>query len=239
MAEWWTLDEGPKQTAELFSPLDPDDDEMPTYIGGELEKPWRLANSFLLAADTLADAWRVAVQQDGREPETALPIIHNYRHAIELSLKSHCLRTRNLLRFGGSMGIGTDAAPANLEKQLNTHSIAGLVKILESLLEGFAVGEEGRRLPEQTARILTYLHDLDAGGMAFRYATQPVRGSKMLEWEPIRPEPTPIYLGSAMTRLHGAAQMLAWGVDGYLDAYEDHLQDRWREYQQNMEDYGP
>ena len=232
MGEWWGLDGAPKPTAELFSPLDPEGEEIPVYIGGEAEQPWRLANSFLLAADTLADAWRLVARGHGHEPDTALPIIQTYRHAIELSLKSHCLRTKNLLSFGGHMGIGTDKAPTDLEKQLSTHSIAQLVKILESMLEGLAVGEEGRRLPDETAQILTYLHDLDARGEAFRYATRAVPGSKMLKWEPIRPDPTLVYLDSAMTRLHNAAQMLAWGVDGYLDAYEEYLQDMWREYEQ-------
>jgi hypothetical protein len=233
MSEWWKTPDRAEQTAELFSPLDADSVEIPTYIGAEAEEPWRLANSFLLAADTLAAAWRAA--DHGREPETALPIIQTYRHAIELSLKSHCLRTRDFIAFGGRMGIGTDRAPVDLEKQLSTHSIARLVEILESLLERLAVGDEGRKLPEETARVLRYLHDLDAGGMAFRYATRPEPGTKGMVWEPIRPEPTPIYLDSAITRLHKAAQMLAWGVDGYLDAYEEHLQDMWREYERNMD----
>jgi hypothetical protein len=221
---------------DLFTPLDPENPEPPSWIGGTSESAERVGDSFLAAADILAEAWR---SERGRDQELsiALPIIQNYRHAIELILKAQCLHVRRLIRLGRRMGIGGDTEPDNLEAQLGTHAIADLVKILDALMVGINPGETSGEFPEDVAQTLKYLHDLDAAGMAFRYATQPVPGTKRKVWEPVRPDATPIHLDSAITRLHDAAKLLTWGLGGFLDAYEDFLQDRLLEYSENMRSY--
>jgi len=169
----------------------------------------------------------------------ALPTIQNYRHAIELILKGACLEVQRLVQLGGRMGIGSDSSRVDLDERLGTtHSIAKLVNLLTSLLDGLAVQEVERQLPEDVRRTLRFLHDVDADGTAFRYATQKVAGGKPSTWSAVRPEPVAVDLDSAIVRLHDAAGMLLHGLGGFLSAYEDYLQDMWQEYSENF-DYEP
>lgn len=225
---------------DLFSPADPGNGEKPTYIGGVYEREDRLAESFLEAADALAEAWLQSQQKLGRELPIALPIIQTYRHAIELGLKAQCFRVRRLLQMESVYRPGIEQpSDDKLEERLgNCHSVEQLVNILTGLSERLAVDTESSQMPDDVNANLQYLHDLDSGGTAFRYATQPVEGSRKKLWEPVRPDETGIYLGSTITRLRGAAQLIIWGMGGFLQDYEDYLQDMYGDLE-SVNDYGP
>lgn len=206
------------------------------WVGGHLESAEALGQAFLAAADTLADAWRNS--DSAGVDNLALPIIQAYRHSIELMLKAGCEKTAQVIAFGQVLGYGQDTRSADLEGLLGTtHSIARLVTLLNTLLSGLADSGAGR-MPSETAEVLQYLHDLDAKGMAFRYASTRVGSGNSATWEPVRPTPTLLDLDNAITQLRAAAAMLDGGLMTYLDAYEQWLQEMWSEYQSNLESYG-
>jgi hypothetical protein len=64
------------------------------HRGGH-ESPERVAASFLEAAGRLAENWRTEPERSYELP-IVLPILQNYRHAIELILKAACLRIQKL-----------------------------------------------------------------------------------------------------------------------------------------------
>lgn len=224
-------------SSSLFSPLDPDNPGPTTWIGGSWETAERLGRSYLEAADILADTWR-SLPPQGSSLAMSLPIptIQNYRHAIELILKAACLEVQRLVQMGGRMGIGSVTARVDLDERLGTtHSIARLVNLLTSLLDGLSVLEVGRQLPEDVRQTLRFLHDVDADGIAFRYATQRDSGSRPSTWSAVRPDVVAVDLESAIVRLHDAADMLLHGLGGFLSGYEDYLQDMWQEYSENLD----
>jgi hypothetical protein len=222
------------QKPDLFSPLDPAQPEPVSRIGGKSESPERIAASFLEAADVLAAAWRAERAKD-YELFIALPIIHTYRHAIELTLKYQCFEIRRLVQTGLVMGYGTDTVPANLEEKLaKAHSIAQLINILHGLMSGLDTDKASSQLRQNIRDTLDYLHAAYAAGTAFRYATEKVPGSNPAVYVPVRPNDTLIYLDSTITRLHDAAVMLTDGLGGYLWAYDGLLSDLLSEHQSNL-----
>jgi hypothetical protein len=116
------------------------------------------------------------------------------------------------------MGYGNKTEPDDLEDRVGyTHGIANLVKLVNTLMDGLDVDKETSQLPGDVQKTLTFLHDADERGQAFRYGTYRV-SRKPPVWEPVRPNEVGIYLDSAVARLKGAAQMLVNGLGGYLDA---------------------
>lgn len=228
---------------ELFSQLYPLDDEPPTYIGGRHEHEDQLAESFLPAADELAEAWREK-SKPHRELKIALPIIQNYRHAIELGLKAQCFKARELLIKEDALSKEVDLSGLDdLANELGrTHSIETVIVRLNDLMSRLSVDQSSVTLPDKTETTLAYLHDLDAGGMAFRYATEAVAvavpGSKKQKvWKPVRPAETAIYLQSTITRLQDAATLIIWGMTGFLQEYDDYLNDMYAAHEAEMSEY--
>ncbi len=221
---------------ELFRPLDPNNPEAPSYLGGAHEEPERLAASFLLAADIHADVWRDS-REHGREAPIVLPILQTYRHALELLLKAGCMRIAALQRRSLEMGWGSFTEPAALEDVLgHTHGIGDLVDLLTQLMDGLDVDKQTSQLPLEVRETLGFLHAQDAKGQAFRYGTHQASRKPSI-WKPLRPEQTEVYADSAFTRLSDAAHLLADGLGGYLDAYEAILNEQYAEWQANMRSY--
>lgn len=210
-------------------------------LGGRNEDLWRLGTAYRQAADILAQLW---IQDDFRNIESlrdlhiwdadslALPILQTYRHSIELLLKAACKRAAQLVGRGLEMGFGKEARPEDLDKQLTkTHGLSGLVDLFNEISEGLAAGDTAK-LDSETAHVLKQLHQWDARGTAFRYVTQYDRGAK--EEVAIRPGEMTLDVGSALVRLGDAAKLLDDGVSGYLDAYEEWLDNMWSEYRENL-----
>jgi hypothetical protein len=197
--------------------------------------------AFMRAAELLADAWRSAQgTRQAQDFEIALPIIQTYRHAIELILKARCFEVAKLVTLGSSMGYGHDTVPPDLENKLgHTHAIADVIDILNALMDGLDVHDDSRDLPAEVSQTLDYLQAVDARGTAFRYATEQVKGVKPPQWQQVRPNDTLIYLDSAITRLRDAAELLAYGLSGYLGAYEDTLMGLYSEWQDIQSSFGP
>lgn len=224
-------------TPQLFRRDGPSPDAACVWVGGHLESSEALGQNFLEAADSLAQLWLSSPAPSDRD-RLAIPIVHNYRHAIELLLKAACERTAVLIGFGVGLGYAKDVRPVDLEDKLgSTHSIAKLVDLLSTLLAGLD-GSGSGELPTETKDALRYLHDLDAHGMAFRYATHRIGRGASARWEAVRPTLTRMDLENAVTQLHDAAQMIDYGLlGGYLDAYQQFLQEMAAEYEASQAEY--
>lgn len=217
----------------LFTSLADSTDAGCVRIGGRMESPENIGRAFLKGADRLADAWRLS---GSRDDDLALPILHMYRHAIELLLKWACFEVRDCVTWGRRMGIGEPTVPADFAARLRTHSIANLVELYEEVSAGLSTSAASTRLPEETAVVFRQLHDYDTRGQSFRYGSQAViEGKKVLGWAQVRPEPEEIHLDAAITRLHGAADMIVGGFANWIGAYSDYLGDMWTEYCANLD----
>ncbi|WP_157429687.1 hypothetical protein [Actinomadura oligospora] len=123
-----------------------------------------LAEGFAEAAEAVFKQWQ-------RSPRTGdqllLPLIHNYRHALELALKQAIRDAAACLRSDGH--DNPSLRPAELDahlKRKQRHRLGPLADQLGRLLKELAL--DG--LPGDTMRLLARFHQLDPTGEAFRYA---------------------------------------------------------------------
>ncbi|MFV2174007.1 hypothetical protein ACFHW2_10560 [Actinomadura sp. LOL_016] len=123
-----------------------------------------LAEGFAEAAESIFKRWQ-------RSPRTGdqllLPLVHNYRHALELALKQAIRDAAARLRFDGH--DDPSLRPAELDahlKRKQRHRLGPLADQLGRLLKELTL--DG--LPADTMRLLARLHQLDPTGEAFRYA---------------------------------------------------------------------
>ncbi|MFF5019764.1 hypothetical protein [Streptomyces sp. NPDC001165] len=139
-------------------------------------------------------------------PCLPVPIYYNYRHAIELALKS-CIRTAaNCLRRGVRL---PDDQP---DKLLNTsHAVHGLADRLNQYLGQLHLDPPNDRIDDITQATLDWLHQLDNKGQAFRYSR--VKGSKGGDGlVRARPHQQNIDFDADIRRLHTAARKLYGGT---------------------------
>lgn len=123
-----------------------------------------LAEGFAEAAEAIFVSWQSGPRPNDR---LLLPLIYNYRHALELALKQAIRETAARLRFDGHYETVLD--PDELEthlKRKQSHRLGPLAQQLTGLLERLAL----ERLPAETMSLLARLHQLDPSGEAFRYA---------------------------------------------------------------------
>jgi hypothetical protein len=123
-----------------------------------------LAEGFAQAGDAVLAAWRVGVHPNDK---MLLPLIYNYRHAIELALKQAIRQAAACVRFGGrgEPDLWADQVEMHL-KYKQGHRLAPLAAQLESLLRRLELDT----LPAGTMKMLARLHQLDPTGEAFRYS---------------------------------------------------------------------
>ena len=120
-------------------------------MGGETDE--QLAEGFLEAGDVLLDFWQ---QQRGPGSyELVFPMLYNYRHAIELSLKAMVLYAASChVRFARDKDDRWQRSSAELRLS-NTHSIAHLVEELQAAM---ATLHGVSPLDEDTLEVLQSLH---------------------------------------------------------------------------------
>ncbi len=123
-----------------------------------------LAEGFAEAAEAIFVLWQSGPRTNDR---LLLPLIYNYRHALELALKQAIREAVARLHFDGHYDTAPD--PDELEthlKRKQSHRLGPLAQQLAGLLERLDLG----RLPTETMSLLARLHQLDPSGEAFRYA---------------------------------------------------------------------
>jgi hypothetical protein len=189
-------------------------------VGGKQENDELLAEGFLAAADILAEHWKTAPRPNDK---LALPILSNYRHAIELALKATIRSAAKCLLRDGHQD--KDLERQTLDRLLSsTHSIGALVEKLEATLDRLNLGP-GQRLPADTHRVLHSLHALDESGQTLRYSTVKVgRGGKRT-LVAARPDETEFDLTAVADALHEACSIVLFGVSGVVSEYEDYQRD--------------
>ena len=98
-----------------------------------------------------------------------LPIVYNYRHALELVLKQAIRQAAECrqLKGDGDPGLTANALEAHF-KQKQRHRLGPLAQQLAGMLAALNLHE----LPPDTSRLIQDLHQLDPTGEAFRYDGQ-------------------------------------------------------------------
>ncbi len=125
-----------------------------------------LAQGFAEAAEAIFAAWESGPRSNDR---LLPPLAYNYRHALELVLKQAIRQAAARFRFDGDDDPGL--APEALEtyfKQKQRHRLDPLARQLASMLAKLRLD----KLPPETMRLLTQLHQLDPTGESFRYDGQ-------------------------------------------------------------------
>lgn len=193
-------------------------------VGGPWENDGSMAFGFLKLADEAVEHWKAGHRNDA----VVVPIIHNYRHGIELALKEEIRDAAVCLRRDGF--TCSDAMADEVDKWLSaTHSIEQLVDRLTALLSQLRLGPN-QQLPAETLEILRKLHVLDRNGQAFCYSAVKTGPRNARVLEPVRPGQEHFDLVAVAAALHDAGTMLLYGVSGVLDVYSD--------YQADMADWG-
>ena len=129
--------------------------------GGPWETDAALARDFLGVADAAMEHWKAGHPHT----TTAIPIIANYRHGIELGLKAEIREAAGCLRRDGDDDPAIQAG--QVDQQLSaTHSIGWLAARLTELLGRLRLGPADQQLPAGTLDVLRKLHLLDETGQA-------------------------------------------------------------------------
>ncbi|MBG6092804.1 hypothetical protein [Actinomadura viridis] len=123
-----------------------------------------LAEGFAEAAEAIFKQWQSSPRTGD---QLLLPLVHNYRHALELALKQAIRDAAKRVRFDGhnDPSLHPDELDVHLKRK-QRHRLGPLADQLAGLLKELAL--EG--LPADTMRLLARLHQLDPTGEAFRYA---------------------------------------------------------------------
>jgi hypothetical protein len=125
-----------------------------------------IAIGFADLADLGVEEW----ERHGPNDLLFVPIVYNYRHALELVLKAAIRETAACPREDGETDADLDRDALDrwlLGPRGNGHSLQRLAVRLDEWLRRLDL--EG--LPENAHDVLMSLHELDPRGDAFRYAT--------------------------------------------------------------------
>ena len=186
-------------------------------VGGRDEDDGLLGLAYLEAADVLADHWRAHRPDDF----LALPILFNYRHGLELGLKSAVRHAAHCARRDGHED--PRLAREALDEWLSgTHSIGQLVDRLD-LAFGLLDLPDEMGMPEGTRDVLAALHILDGSGQWFRYSSikAVAPGERKKTLVPARPAEEKFDLDAVAEALHDALVIIVHGVPSVLEQYED------------------
>jgi hypothetical protein len=148
---------------DLLSSLPGSNDWRDIAYVGYFDGDTGLAQGFAEAAEAILAAFG---QDQATNDRLLLPVIYNYRHALELSLKQAIREAARRLRFGGHGCVELD--PKFLDNELKAkqrHRLGPLAKQLVELLAQLNI-----EYPAKTVTLLERLHQLDPHGEAFRYA---------------------------------------------------------------------
>jgi hypothetical protein len=194
-------------------------------VGGPWEDDLALAGAFLRVAELAFRTW----SENGPDDGLPVPILYNYRHSIELSLKWLIRTAARCLRRAGNHPAWADAS--TVEQRLRTHDVKKLADMFEASLDALDVPAQGNRFDQPTRDVLNWLGDQDRIGDLFRYASiGPAKDAR-----PARPTAQYINFYDQARTIHATAVLLHCGASGWLDAFEQDQID----YLSEMASYGP
>jgi len=184
--------------------------EHTAVVGGPFEDDAQLALGFYQMAELGVTDWTI------RGPNDLLfvPIVYNYRHALELVLKAAVREAAARRRTDGATDASLD--PATLDEELaKTHSLERLANKLEVLLDRLRL----EQLPATTRNVLRSLHQLDPRGETFRYSM--VKAGKG-KFDPARPTQEHVDIVTLAERFREAFTLLSYGLLTVLDNYREY-----------------
>ncbi|GAA2563703.1 hypothetical protein [Streptomyces koyangensis] len=176
-------------------------------------------------AETAARHW-IAHGPDDLLP---LPILYNYRHSIELSLKWLIRKAAQCVLREGYTGE-EDLSPDQLDKRLRTHNIRRLADCLNRYLALLDLPKVEQRIDPESWSQLNWLDSEDATGETYRYAVVGHGPGQA----PARPVQQNVNFYEQVNELHKLAHLLWGGYSAHLGEYEN-----WQiEYMETMDTAG-
>ncbi|MEH0564460.1 hypothetical protein QBA37_35415 [Streptomyces silvae] len=197
-------------------------------IGGRHEDDLAVAGGYLRMAEIAATHW----SQQGPDDSLPVPILYNYRHSVELSLKWLIRSAAYIIRRGEYNTRGENLSKDKVDEKLrdDSHSIRKLAERLNrylGLIPDFDA--PNNRIDAESFETLKWLDAQDETGETFRYSMIG-KGSGI---RPARETQTNINFYDQVNRVHQLAHLLQGGYSAALDTFRD-LQE---EYLQEMNDY--
>ena len=146
----------------LFRPItDPRKLGLTGIFASGRESDVAISAGFVHAADLVVDSW---VKDRNTDDSLLVPIVFNYRHALELALKV-AVRT-------AERGLEPDQRREDLNEWFAKevrHNLAKLAFRLKTSLELWGLDA----IDESTRKTIEQLHSFDKSGDSFRYSTAP------------------------------------------------------------------
>ncbi|MBM7054097.1 hypothetical protein [Streptomyces durocortorensis] len=180
--------------------------------GGVSEDDLTLAGGYLRVAETAARHWIV----HGPDDRMPLPILYNYRHSIELSLKWLIRKAAQCALREGYTGE-EDLSSDQLDKRLHTHNIRKLADCLNRYLALLDLPKVEQRIDPGSWSQLKWLDSEDASGETYRYAVVG-HGTGSA---PARPVQQNVNFYEQVNELHKLAHLLWGGYSAHLGEYEN------------------
>jgi len=180
-------------------------------ILGGAEDDLTIASGFLTAAEILTRHW---IDQ-GPNDALPIPILYNYRHGIELTMKWLIRLTARCLKRHGytEAALSTEA----LDQKLRTHSIKDLADLLDRYMGLLQVDPPYNRIDSESRQLLDWLDSQDETGETWRYAVVGRGPNKRAA----RPEQVNINFFELVNELHNIANLLYSGYTTFLAEYEE------------------
>lgn len=199
-----------EEVAELLGLPRPQRQVSEIAIVGGHEDDLTIAGGYLRVAEIAARHWIEHGPDDG----LPIPIMFNYRHAIELTLKWLIrVAARCLARHGYAQ---EDLSPAKLDAKLRTHNIKKLADRLDRYMGLLQIDAPDNSIDDVSRQLLDWLDSEDQAGEAFRYAiVGHGRGRTKA-----RPAQVSINFYDQVSQLHAIATLLYSGYSSFLDAHE-------------------
>lgn len=181
--------------------------------GGAREDDLAIAHGYLKVAEIAARHWIAR----GPNDYLPIPILYNYRHSIELSLK-WLIRTAARCALRDGYCGAEEISPTKLDERLRTHNIRKLADCLNRYLALLDLPTSEQRIDPESWKQLNWLDSEDATGETFRYAVVG-HGPKSA---PARPMQQNVNFYEQVNELHKLAHLLCGGYTSHLSVYEDY-----------------
>ncbi|MFI5887989.1 hypothetical protein [Streptomyces sp. NPDC051554] len=183
-------------------------------FGGPDEDDLTLAGSYQSAGEILAIYWAEHGPDDG----LPLPILYNYRHSLELSLKWLIRKAARCALRDGYRGP-EDLSADRVEERLRSlgHNLKDLADCLDRYLKLLKRFGPDNKLDAESLKLLRKLHAEDEWGDAFRYAMIG-RAPNTTKARPVT-ETRNFY--EEINELHRLAILLTAGYATVLSDYEE------------------
>lgn len=185
-------------------------------IGGRHEDDLAIAGGYLRLAEIAASYWSLK----GPDDSLPVPILYNYRHSVELSLKGLIRTAARIIRRGEYGTNGECLSHEKVEERLrgDSHSIKKLAERLNRYLGLIPdLDPPNNRIDAESFLALQWLDAQDETGETFRYSMIG-RGS---DSRPARETQTNINFYDHINKVHQLAWLLQAGYSSALDVFED------------------